>query len=291
MRLKLLLAGAALLIAVPVAYAALEPIGDVELVGKNGATFDPGNVETGNDDCLTADVRNEPAYTPVDDGEFDGAASDAFDGGVLMVLNGESFVDPDDQGNVTGQQIKVGPSNLSGFKVTRTDRALTRTPTMRHLISIRNSKRGKKTANVVIENDYGADTDELVHSTAERPKGAFTKGDGWAVIKEGPTGTDAIPGHGFFGPGKAKRITRVTNGIPNADGCLNVRYRVRVPGKSTAILMLFTQLTNSETDNGDETLGQAVTRAKELGKKRLSRKYLTGLGKSTKKKIVNWDLK
>ena len=287
MRLKLALAALGLLLAVPVALAAQEAIEDVELEAGGDARFDPSNDKPGNDDCLTADIRDEDAYTPVEDGFIDnGGSSDAFDDGVLLLVNGKSFVDADDNGNLTGQQLKVGPSTLAGLKITRTDRALATSPTQRSLISFKNPKNRAKKVAVTIENDYGADDDEVVRASDRAPNLFYSKSDIWVVIADDATSpSDTVVTHAFFGKGANTKVAKVTNGIPNEDSCLNVRYSVKVPGKSKRHLMLFTQL------HDDDQVGLARQRAGAFSKAKLGKKLLTGLSKGTKAKVVNWDLK
>ena len=284
MRIRISLAVIGLLIAVPVAIAAQEPIGDVELEGGSNTTFETENDQPGNDDCLTADIRKEDAFTPIDDGDANGD-SDAFDDGLLLLLNGKTFVDSDGEGNHVGQQLKVGPSTLAGLKVTRTDRALSNSPTLRSLITLKNSKNRAKRARIVIESDYGADDDEVVRDSAVAPKGFHTKADGWLVVADDASSPgDAIVTHGFFGKGAKEKVTKIPNNIPNADSCLDVQYSVKIPAKSKRHLMLLTQLSENDDISG------AKQRAKALGKARLGQKFLVGLNKKTQAKILNWDL-
>jgi hypothetical protein len=285
MRFRVLLAVLGLLIAVPVALAAQEPITDVDLEAGGTAVFDPENDEPGNDACLTADIANEDAYTPVDDG-FTDNDSDAFDSGLLLLVNGTSFVDADDNGNVTGEQIKVGPSTLAGLRVTRTDRALATSPTMRSLISFKNPKNKAKRVTLAIENDYGADDDEVVRGSAKAPNLFYSKPDSWVVVADDAiTPSDAVVTQVFFGKGANEKVTKVTNGFPNADSCLNVRYSIKVPGKSKRHLMLFTQVHDADD------VALARIRAKAFGKNKLGQKFRAGLSNGTENKILNWDLK
>lgn len=285
MKIRVLLAVFGLLVAVPIALAAQEPITNVELEAGGTASFDPENDEPGNDDCLTADIANEDAYTPVDDG-FTDNDSDAFDSGLLLLVKGQTFVDADDNGNVVGEQIKVGPSTLAGLKITRTDRALPTSPTMRSLISLKNPKNKAKRVSLAIENDYGADDTEVVRGSAKAPNLFYSKQDNWVVVADSiDAPSDAVVTQAFFGKGAKESVTQVTNGFPNADSCLNVKYSVKVPGKSKRHLMLFTQI--HDADDVD----LARLRAKAFGKNKLGNKFLAGLNKGTRAKILNWDLK
>jgi hypothetical protein len=201
-------------------------------------------------------------------------------------VNGDSFVDGDGNGNLTGQQLKVGPSTLSGLKVTRTDRALQGTPTLRSLITLKNSKRRAKQARITIESDYGADGDEVVRDSAAGPKAFHTKADGWLVVADSATDPgDTIVTHGFFGKGADEKVAKVTNGVPNGDSCLFVQYGVKVPAKSKRHLMLLTQL------SGTDDIAGAKQRAKALGKANLGQKFLAGLSNGAQAKILNWDLR
>lgn len=286
LRLRRLLPGlAGLLVVVPAALAVQTPIDGVDLVAGDGHTFfDADNDQPGNDGCLTADIRDEDAYTPVDNG-FTRNDDDAFDGGVLMLVNGRSFVDLDGNGNLVGRQLTVGPQKLGGFKIRRIDRALGTSPTLRSLISIKNPKRKAKRVRVTVENDYGADDDEVVRASSRAPRRSYTRGDKWVVIADDAVSpSDAIVTHAFFGKGAEERVARVPNGIGNADSCLNVRYRIRVPAKSKRFLMLFTQL------HGADQVSRAKDRARKLGKTKLPKRFKKGLKKGVKARILNWDL-
>ena len=89
----------------------------------------------------------------------------------------------------------------------------------------------------------------------------------------------------LFGKGASEKVAQVTNGFPNADSCLNVRYSIKVPGKSKRHLMLFTQVHDSDD------VALARIRAKAFGKNKLGQKFRAGLSNGTEKKILNWDLK
>lgn len=288
MRLRFVLVMAAtVMLGGAVAWAAQEPIEDVELNAANDAVFDPDNGAPGNNGCLTADIEDVDAYTPVEDGFFsDGSESDdAFDDGLLLLIEDKSFVDGNDMGDVDGRQISVGPDTLSGLKVTRTDRALPTSPTLRSLIELKNPNAADRKVTVEIQNDYGADGTEVARATSSTPKGQFTASDRWLIIADSEgSPEDAIPTTAFYGKGAAEKVSRVTDKVPNANSCVSVNYQVKVPGNSKRILMLFTQLAESDG------LGDARANAKAFNDRDLSGALLKGLGDGEQAKIVNWDL-
>lgn len=260
-------------------------IDDVELDGGGDTVFDPDNDEPGNDDCLRADLLNKDAYSPVDDGEALND-SDAYDGGMILYVNGRQFVDDNDQGNETGQQLQVGPSRLGGVKVTRTDRALATSPTMRDLISFKNGTRNPITLQIVVENDYGADGDEVVRASSTGPDLSFQINDRWLLIADSAAvPSDALATTAWYGKNAREKLINVTNDVPNADSCVGVAYRIKVPAKSTRHLLLFAQL-----DEADDVTEAGNRAQNNFDRNRLPAALLVGLSNGVKNNVLNWNL-
>ncbi len=259
-------------------------IDDVELNGGSTTIFDPDNDEPGNDDCLRADLLTQDAYTPVDDGDSL-ADDDAFDGGMVLYVNRRVFVDNNDQGNETGEQIQVGPSTLGSVQVTRTDRALATSPTMRDLISFKNPTNRAKNLQILIESDYGADTTEVVRATSTGPDLSFATNDRWLLVADdATTPDDALVTNAWFGKNAKEKLFNVTNDVPNADSCVGVAYHIKIPAHSTKHLLLFVQLADSTDVTG------ARNRALVFDRNRLPAAFLLGLPNAVKNNVLNWNL-
>ncbi len=259
-------------------------IDDVELEGGFNSLFDPDNDQPGNDDCLRADLLNKNAYTPVDDGES-ANDSDAYDGGMILYVNRRQFVDGNDLGNEVGEQVQVGPAMLGGVRVTRTDRALANGPTLRDLITFKNSTRRAKSLVIHIENDYGADGDEVVRATSSGPNLSFQVNDRWLLVADDATApSDALVTNAWYGKNAAEKVVNVTNDIPDGDSCVGVAYRIRVPARSTKHLLLFAQV----ADNDDIT--NAQLRAQRFDRNRIPDAFLVGLPNVVRNNVLNWNL-
>ena len=251
----------------------------------HSALFDPDNDDPGNDDCLLADLLDKDAYTPVDDGESTND-SDAYDGGMILYVNNRQFVDDNDQGNEVGQQLQVGPRRLSGVQVTRTDRALTTSPTLRDLISFKNGTRRAIALQIRIENDYGADGDEVVRASSTGPDLSFQINDRWLLVADDAAApSDALVTNAWYGKNARKKLINVTNDVPNADGCLGVSYRISIPAKSTRHLLLFAQL----ADATDVTAARNLA-VNSFDRNRLPAALLAGLPNGVKNNVLNWNL-
>ena len=266
------------------ASATQQPIDDVELEGGDTTVFDPDNDEPGNDECLRADLLNQNAYTPVDDGAS-ANSDDAYDGGMILYVGGTTFRDDNNEGNEVGEQIKVGPRNTGGVSVTRKDRALADSPTLRDLIAFKNTHNSARTLGILIQNDYGADTTEVVKGTAHVPGLSFQTNDRWLLVADDATApSDALVTNAWYGRGAAERLVNVTNDIPNADGCLGVSYRISVPANSTKYLLLFAQLHDASA------VADAKDDARVFDRKHLPASFLLGLSTKVKNNVLNWNL-
>jgi hypothetical protein len=266
------------------AFAVQEVIDNVELNGGDNSVFDPDNDEPGNNDCLRADRLDVTAYTPVDDG-FTDVSSDAYDGGMILYVNGGTFRDGNDQGNETGEQLKVGPSRLGRVLVSRTDRALATSPTLRDLITFKNPTRRAKTLQILIENDYGADGTEVVRATSTAPDLSFQTNDRWLLVADDATNpSDALITNAWFGRGADERLVNVTNDIPNGDSCVGVTYRIRIPARTTKYLLLFAQVHDATA------FTTARNRAQVFDRNRLPARFLVDLRPRVRNNVLNWNL-
>ena len=166
---------------------------------------------------------------------------------MILYVGGTTFRDDNDEGNEVGEQLKVGPRNTGGVSVTRKYRALADSPTLRDLIAFKNTHNRAKTLGILIQNDYGTDTTEVVKGTAHVPGLSFQTNDRWLLVARRSTPPPRAtrwpsPTPGTAGGAAESLVEDVTNDIPNADGCLGVSYRISVPANSTKYLLLFAQV-------------------------------------------------
>jgi hypothetical protein len=273
------------------ALAAAVPITDVMLTGGGPTVFDPENGEPGADECLTADsVVVQDAYTPVQQGTYAGT-TDAFDSGLVLMVGDRPFVDSDDDGNKVGEQLTVGPETVQGVQITRIDRALADSPTLRSLIKLRNPGR-EKTRTLTIESEFGADGTEGTFATSTGDPIVSAK-DRWIIVADNTTGFEDPPVTLVnYGRGKVReRVTAVPNVIADpggADSCVFFRFKVNLPANSTRHLLLFTQLHG--VADGQAEIIRAYRDAVKFDRRRLPKRLTKGLSKGVRKNVLNWDL-
>ncbi len=290
-------ASGAVLALVMSGVAAAVTIDDVDLTGK-GATWDVTNdYEYGSGGPCFA----KPGFTPVEDGAYVNAGipfdgSDAFDSGLYAIVNGKTFNDPDGNGGQVGQQLTVGPQKMSGLRVSRVEKALKISPTLRSLIAFRNPTTHAIGAKFLWDSALGADDAEATRGSSSGNL-KFTADDKWAVASDDPDSPGDPPvTFVVFGPGNvAERPTDVPNRPeepdanmvgPNvaagAEGCVTVAFRISVPARSTRYLLFFTEMHGS-----NET---AVNSAARFSHIKPASRLFDGLGAQVRKRILNFDL-
>jgi len=261
-----------------VALAVPTPIDNVTLEAAGGdAEFD---AENHNSQC-GPDGDGECYFTPVEDGSAFGL-SDAFDGGVAIAVNGRPFFSQSDDGNLVGQQLTVGPQRLAGLRVTRIERALPGSPTLRSLIRLQNPKKKAKRRAISIQSDLGSDTGTRVHRTSTGDR-FVTDADRWVITADDPLPanlSDPPVTHVLNGKGRTVKpaIPAVIQGIDN----FSARFNVRVGPRQTRYLLLFTELSGS--------LESSVAGARKYNRKRLNNALKAGIKKGVQRKVLNWDL-
>ena len=263
---------AAVALAVPTAIDGI----DLEAAGGD-AEFDVENYE---DDCGSSG-DGECFFTPVSDGTAFGD-SDAFDEGLVLGVAGHGFVDDDDEGDLTDQQLTVGPVKLAGLQVTRIERALSGSPTLRTLVKLKNTKRKKSVRRrIVLSSDLGSDSSTAVRSSSSGDL-FFTEADRWVVSSDDPTSSEDPPlTFVQFGKGKPKSKPLQATLLQGRDD-VTVSFSVRLAGKRTAYLLFFTEMS--------ETNESAISGASKFNPKKLNATLKDGLSKKVQKKILNWDL-
>ena len=223
---------------------------------------------------------------------FNDFSSDAFDGGLFLLVNGDAFGNGINNGVLSGNghQLTVGPQTKSGLAITRRERALQNEPDVAEPCEIHQYPRDEKEVNVVWDSAMGADEDEdtrasssgdLLHCVADRWIVASDYSDN-ATLSDPPIvfvfyGRRTQEGErrslGSGGPAPVSGI---------GAGCVAVRYSLTVPAKSTRYLLFYTDL---GMDNDD-----AIAQAVKYNTRRLDADLLVGISLGVKERIVNWDL-
>jgi hypothetical protein len=271
------------------AWAGGAVIDDVELTGGGPTAWDPSNEENDfGDDCSTP--TQGLIYAAVDDGAYDGT-DDGFDAGLVLLVNGSSFVDGDGTGVLGAEQLRVGPEKLGKLRVTRTERALQGSPTLRSLVKLKNTKQKRAVkAELLWGSDLGSDELTAVRGSSAAPGGFLTTSDRWVVTSDDAVDPDDPPvTHVFYGKGKVKERS---NSVPdtatppgaNAATCVSAGFKLKVPARKARYVLFFSEMNDPDDNTG------AIEAAAKFDFKRLSKPLRAGLSKSVKKRIVNWDL-
>lgn len=267
-----------LLLAAQVAWGAPALIEDVVLIGGGFTQWDP--------EPQTSACESDTGYSPVDDGEIDDGVdeqSDGFDGGLMLIVGDETFVDANDVGNVKGQAMTVGPDTLEGLQVSRTDAALPSSPTMRSLIRLRNTGGAAKTRDIIWDSNLGSDSSEEVRASSNGDT-TYQLGDRWVVSSDDATEPgDPVLTHVLFGKSNPREKTVEIIEPPDNSGCFTVLLEdVRVPADSTRYLLFFTEM--------NKTNGGAENKAGKFNDRNLNDQLLKAMRSKVRNQVLNWDL-
>jgi hypothetical protein len=267
-----------LLVSAQVVWAIPVNVNMVILQGARLTAWDTSNDASG--------CESDSGYSPVQDGTIgagDDEQSDAYDGGLVLMVGDETFVDADGIGDygTKKQSLKVGPDTLEGLKVTRTDRALATSPTLRSLIKLRNPGPAQ-TWEIMWDSNLGSDGDEEVRASSDGDT-TYELGDRWVVSSDHATEpSDPVLTHVLFGKSDPREKTAEIIEPPDGTGCFTVRFSVRVPADSTRYLLLFTEM---NTNNQG-----AENKAGKFNDKNLNDKLLKNISTQVRNQVLNWDL-
>lgn len=247
-----------------------------------------GDVSNDADGCES----DQPGYTPVEDGEMGTSdiLEDAYDGGLLLMVgpptanpdDASTFVDGDDVGDKSGEQLKVGPDSTGGLLVTRWDRALSKSPTLRSLISLRNPSGSARTRDIYWDSDMGSDGETEIRRTSNG-SASLVNASRWVVTSDDATTVDdPVLTHVLWGKRARVKTAEIHNNPGGGSDCITTRMRVRIPAKSTVYLLFFTEMNRSHS--------AAFTSAKKFNTRILNSALLSGIKPGVRSKVVNWDL-
>ena len=271
--LTFLPATVASLLIVQIAHATpVTPISTVSLDGSSSSVWDPTNASDG---CLDSDGA---AYAAVDDGGI-GLLSDAFDGGLVLIVDGKRFVDSDDTGNLVGESLTTGPMAVHGVQVLRTDRAIG--TVLRTLVKLTNTRAVGQSFPIALDSDLGSDGDGEIRASSDGNLNV-TAADRWFITSD-DAATPGDPVLTFVSHGKGQ--VRSRGDSPRfGDGteCVVTHWRVSVPAHSVRFLLLITEMST--------TNASAISKAARFNNQRLNSTLLAGIGPAKRAKVLNWDL-
>lgn len=239
------------------------------------------------------DVSND-AYTPVSDGEqgTNDYKSDAYDDGLVLLVGNTgqspsesaSFRAPNDIADKAGEQLRTGPVSLRGLQVTRWDRALSGSPTMRSLVALNNRSGSARTRDIYWTGNLGSDSSTGIRRTSNNSAN-LVNASRWVVTSDNEVSSslfDPVLTHVLWGTGAAVRTAEVVDNPVSGDDCITVRMRVRVPANSARYLLFYTEM--------NRTNQLAISNATKFNRRGLNNSLLAGIGPAVRNRVVNWDL-
>ncbi|HEX6263640.1 MAG TPA: hypothetical protein VF097_12415 [Actinomycetota bacterium] len=248
-------------------------INDVDLTAGGGAVFDPEHETYG---CVfDEDTRY---YSPIGDGSI-GIRTDGFDGALVLWVGDNAFTDADGVGNLVGQQLTVGPTKVSGVKVTRIERALPGSRTLRSLIKLTNPSKKILRRSITLDTNLGSDGSTALELSSSGDI-RFDSRDRWGITSEQP-GSDPVVTMVNYGKGRVVR-PQFQIGPVAGDECILTSFRITLGPKQTRYMMFFVELSEDDLD--------AASSARKFNRKRLSSALLAGLGSEVRQRILDWDL-
>jgi hypothetical protein len=217
-------------------------------------------------------------YAAVDDGGI-GGLSDAFDGGLILTVDGKRFVDGDDTGNLVGEALTTGPMLVHGVQVLRTDRAIG--TVLRTLVKLTNTHAVRQSFGITLDSDLGSDGGGAIRASSDGNLNV-TAADRWFITSDDAT-TPSDPVLTFVSHGTGQ--VRARGDSPRyGDGteCVLTHWRVTVPAHSVRFLMVITEMSI--------TNASAISKAARFNNRQLNSALLAGISPSKRANVLNWDL-
>lgn len=221
-------------------------------------------------------------FTPVDDGSFEDQ-SDAFDGGLVVAVDGTTFADGDGIVNLAGdgRTVRAQGTRVDGIQVSRVETVLDTSPTLRSVIRLRNTTGEAKRVTVMWDSNLGSDGDEEVRGSSSGDPNTFNLNDRWVISSDSASDpSDPVLTFALFGKGALVQTDDIVSVF--GDGCFTVEYRVKVPPNSKRFLILFTRM------NGTNV--RAISTASDFDGVSAGDALLAGVPARVTSRTVNWNL-
>jgi hypothetical protein len=243
------------------------------------------NDKVGCDD-LTALTVSDATLDP-DDETAIGSQGDAYDGGLILQVDGVDFVDSDGTVDVTGTTVTADPATMSGLEVGVQYHVLTGSEAIiRTLASFHNSGSTAVSATASFVTNVGSNGSTGIRGTSSSDA-TFTTGDRWVVTSDSATTpSDPVNTHVLFGPGSPDEVpTAVSETVFDCAGMEGISgdFEITVPPGQTGNLLFFNQLNQTNEDglaaaalNFDSTPGSGSF-------------LVEGLSAAQLDNVLNWD--
>jgi hypothetical protein len=211
-----------------------------------------------------------------------GSRTDAFDGALVMAVNGTVFKNPDGSLDINGTTLTSDTVNIGGLNTQVQFFFEPTQDTVRAIYSFTNTTGATLPANVLIDNNLGSDSNTVVEGTADGDT-TIEPGDSWFAT------SDQILTRGLAGDppltwvryGQGAAVTANAQPFTTADG-FHESYTLSVPAGATQRVMVFVKLNN--TDVEALAAGPAMDSLEELQALGL----LAGLGAPEQAQLINW---
>jgi len=211
-------------------------------------------------------------------GEISNGTSDAYDGGLELAVNGASFpFQSEGFLELGGRQVRIGPVELGGLRVTRRIYVPDDERFARFLEVLDNPSSVAQTATVLLETDLGSDGGTVLVATSSSDA-VFDTGDDWLVTDDAEDGgRDPSMAHVIGTPRAAIRPSRVFTNAPGDDE-FEYEFEVTVPANGRAIVMHFAVQNANRAD--------ALAQAEALRLRRAGR-ALFGMSLDEREAVLN----
>lgn len=289
-RITAAVVSAALVASVAFTASAAEVPADVDLEGADALWDAVNDYDYGTSGAPC--TASTGGFSGAEGGEYDGM-TDAFDGGLYLLVDGVVFNDEDGNGNYRAgmQQISVGPTKMSRLQVSRTERAMQGSPTLRTLVKLANPTNKDRTVAVTWDSALGADDDEKTRASSAPKNRRTTPDDDWIVTSDsGSSPSDPVLTFVVYGPGDLGVTNRQVPWAPedadpandSNEGCVVFRFRAKVPAGQTRYLLFFTEMR--------ATNEKAIKTAPRFENVRPASELMDGISGKVANRILNWDL-
>ncbi|MGD9165062.1 MAG: hypothetical protein PVF13_09920, partial [Chromatiales bacterium] len=230
-----------------------------EKIGNSGVLFSSSTVATTNGLEIKPTVLNSISAFGISDAligtatksdatlaEVSETKGDAFDMALILAVDGNMFVNPDGEVDLTDDTITSNTVEdiISGIDANveyyfSPDRAV-----VRALYSLTNTTKEDITVNVLVAGNYGSDSNTSIAASQSGDTEVDTK-DKWYVTTDdtGSGPRDAVVTTTRYGTGASVIPTNaLTPGEDDAEDHYGLRYEVTVPANSTRRVMVFHEL-------------------------------------------------
>lgn len=211
------------------------------------------------------------------------SGTDAFDGGLTFLFGGTGFTDQDGKGTFDPKtnSFSTGPDGIGPVKISRTDTAAG--PYLRTLVKVKNPGALGTITPIGWDSNLGSDSDETTQASSSGDKN-YTAADRWLVSSASGAngfGDDPTLGFALYGKGAKEKVDTVVDGP--GSGVLDVTFEnVNIKPHSTSYFLFYTEM------HANPKLAKKAM--KKYDSRHLSKGLLKGIGKKTRKNILNWNL-